>query len=135
MRNLVLFDTKRYRRMITDCKACVSEFYDWYDNNIRTEGIDGENIEESEVPEEVIEELFGDLSQIMNVKPSLEYLKHEDFNDGEGSLHGEYNPSKNIVFLPFCISNRPKDNIVSIIGHELYHAFQFCATSKCTISY
>lgn len=56
MRNLVLFDTKRYRRMITDCKARVSEFYDWYDNNIRTEGIDGENIEESEVPEEVIED-------------------------------------------------------------------------------
>ena len=128
MRNSVLFDTKRYERMITDCKARVSEFYDWYDKNIRTEGIDGENIEESEVPEEVIERLFEDLSQIMNVKPLLGYLKHEELHDGKGYLHGEYISSKNIVLLPYTISFRPKDNIVSIIGHELYHAFQFCAT-------
>ena len=119
----ILFTQERYNQMKNECKSIVKHFYEWYVHNIHVLGADDDNVEECEVSEERIKQLFDDLSQAMNICPVLAWTR-----DNKG-FDGQYSEKNNMVLLPDTIPNRLKEEIVCHICHELYHAYQFCAIS------
>lgn len=118
-----VFTTDEYNRMIADCKAIAAKFME--EVKLQRSTLDPLNseddIEQYEVSEKELRELFERFKVIMSLKTVLEFYRD---NDKE---KGKYNEHNDVVYLPYCIGFGDEKDMVEVMAHELFHAFQYYA--------
>ena len=115
----MVYTKEIYEGMIGECKGIAAVFIK--DVAARRSMLDPVNdiddIDDWELAEEEIKELFEKFKTAMGLNCSLGFFRDNDVE------HGKYGEDGDIVLLPLCIGSYKENEIVEHMTHELYHAF------------
>ena len=117
----MIYTKEIYEGMIGECKGIAAVFIK--DVAARRSMLDPVNdiddIDDWELAEEEIKELFEKFKTAMGLNCSLGFFRDNDVE------HGKYGEDGDVVLLPLCIGCYKETEIVAHMTHELYHAFQY----------
>lgn len=118
-----IFTTDEYGGMIIECRDIAAKFIG--EVKMQRSKLDPlsneDDIDAYEVGEKELRELFERFKVIMNLNSELDFFRD---NDKE---KGKYNERNDVVYLPYCIGFGDEKDMVEVMAHELFHAFQYYA--------
>lgn len=118
----------QYNQMVERCKKIASVFINhWAAKRAPLDTMNNiDDVDEYEVSQEEIEELFEQFKETMGLECELGFFGDNEVEDGRYSEHMD------AVTLPLCIGCYNERKIVEHMTHELYHAFQYAAICNPT---